>query len=71
MAVDSPATLFHCIVSGRYQIRIRRRKVGPGCQPRLPTILSTYGRKRFSHIEVGVGSGVPRLTRMPGRNEHA
>ena len=40
-------------------------------EPRLPKILSTYGRKRFSHIEVGMGSGVPRLTRMPGRNEHA
>ena len=35
-------------------------------EPRLPEILSTYGGKRFSHIEVGMGSGVSRLTRVPG-----
>lgn len=57
---------FECLVTNSASVH-----EGPGCQPRLPKIISTYGRKRFSHIEVGMGSGVPRLTRMPGRNKQS
>nr|YP_009380889.1 hypothetical protein AEK19_MT0494 [Utricularia reniformis]ART30751.1 hypothetical protein AEK19_MT0494 [Utricularia reniformis] len=36
-------------------------------QPRLPGIPSTYGGRRFSHIEaLCLPSGVSRLTRVPG-----